>query len=130
GTLEYEITSNIPKPIPEQPTAISDAGIAPSSDAVYYALNDGVVRVSFQGSPKGEASFKIGERGPFKLLERNPMDFPGFTLPTQTLRLAGRYEGSYTLQAGDAFDAQSITVTLKGTDGQTVTKTGAGEAHG
>jgi N-acetylmuramoyl-L-alanine amidase len=127
GTLEYEITSNIPKPIPEQPTTISDAGLNPSSDAVYYALNDGVLRVSFQGSPKGEASFNIGERGPFKLLERNPMDFPGFTLPTQTSRLAGRYEGSYTLQAGDAFDAQSITVTLKGTDGQTVTKTAPGK---
>jgi N-acetylmuramoyl-L-alanine amidase len=127
GTLEYEITSNIPKPIPEQPTTIADASIAPSSDAVHYALNDGVVRVSFQGSPKGEASFKIGDRGPFKMLERTVADFPGFTLPVQQARLAGRYEGSYTLQTGDAFDASSITVSLKGTDGQSVTKNAVGK---
>jgi N-acetylmuramoyl-L-alanine amidase len=127
GTLEYEITSAPPQPVPEQPTTIVDASIAPSSDSVHYTLNDNVVRVSFQGSPKGEASFKIGDRGPFKMLERSVADFPGFTLPTQQARLAGRYEGSYSLQAGDAFDASSLSVSLKGTDGQTVTKTAVGK---
>jgi N-acetylmuramoyl-L-alanine amidase len=86
-----------------------------------------VLQVAFQGSPKGEASFKIGERGPFKMLETVAADFPGFSLPGGASALAGQYQGSYTLQPGDTFDAQSVTVSLKGTDGQTVTKVAPGK---
>ncbi len=120
GSLNYEITSNIPKPIPETPTKIDADSVEPYANHVWYTLENGLLEVKFRGSPKGTASFMIGDNGPFKMLERNLADFPGVNPLAAAFELAGNYKGSYILQASDNFDATPVKVSLKGTDGNTV----------
>ncbi len=127
GTLAYEITSNPPKALPETPTTIVATSLVPAADVAFYTLENGMIKVSFKGSPKGAASFMIGNKGPFLMLERDPVNFPGFSPLQLENQTKGLYEGTYVLQPGDAFDANEIKVMLKGTDGNTVTETAKGK---
>jgi N-acetylmuramoyl-L-alanine amidase len=127
GTLTYEITSNPPKALPETPTAIVAASLVPAADVAFYTVENGAIKVSFKGSPKGAASFMIGSKGPFLMLERDPVNFPGFSPLQLENQTRGLYEGTYLLQPGDAFEANEIKVMLKGTDGNTVTETAKGK---
>jgi hypothetical protein len=40
------------------------------------SLQSRTVRITFRGSPGGSATFRLGERGPFPMLERKAEDFP------------------------------------------------------
>lgn len=118
SALVYEITSNPAKVMPETPTKIDPDTVEPYADSTWYTLENGVIQMYFVGSPKGTASFMIGDKGPFPMLERSAAAFPGVQ---NALEMQGVYEGSYTLQAGDKFDAAAINLSLKGIDGNTVT---------
>ncbi len=127
GSLSYEITSNLPKPLAETPTAIDVDSVEPYANHVWYTLENGLLEVKFRGSPKGTASFMIGDKGPFKMLERTAADFIGYNPVQAALELPGMYEGSYVLQPNDSFDAAPVKVSLKGTDGNTVNLTTDGK---
>jgi N-acetylmuramoyl-L-alanine amidase len=127
GALTYEITSNPPKALPETPTTIVAASLVPAADVAFYTFENGMIKVSFKGSPKGAANFTIGSKGPFLMLERDPVNFPGFSPLQLDQQTRGLYEGTYVLQPGDAFDANEIKVMLKGVDGNTVTESAKGK---
>jgi N-acetylmuramoyl-L-alanine amidase len=124
ATQEFKVTSSPASSLPSAPTKIVADSIDPYNETVFYSNLGQNITVAFVGSPGGEASFKLGDKGPFKMLERKPQDFAGVGDPASEgakLATAGRYEGSYQLQPGDSFNSSPITITLKGTDGSTVT---------
>jgi N-acetylmuramoyl-L-alanine amidase len=127
GKLEYTIISTPRVPLTETPTKIVADSITPFANEAYFTLNNDIIQVSFQGSPGGTASLKIGDKGPFKMLERNSEFFLGFKTPAEQQALKGQYEGSYVLQAGDNFDAAPVTISLTGKDGTTLTAVGEGK---
>ena len=121
---EIKVTSSPDVPLPSAPTKIVEDSIDPYNETVFYSNLGQMVTVDFVGSPGGEASFKLGDKGPFKMLERKPQDFLGVGDPASEgakRATAGHYEGSYQLQPGDAFSSSVIAISLKGTDGTTVT---------
>ena len=121
---EIKVTSSPDVPPPSAPTKIVEDSIDPYNETVFYSNLGQTVTVDFVGSPGGEASFKLGDKGPFKMLERKPQDFLGVGDPASEgakRATAGHYEGSYQLQPGDAFSSSVIAISLKGTDGTTVT---------
>ena len=121
---EIKVTSSPDVPPPSAPTKIVEDSIDPYNETVFYSNLGQTVTVDFVGSPGGEASFKLGDKGPFKMLERKPQDFLGVGDPASEgakRATAGHYEGSYQLQPGDAFSSSVIAISLKGTDGTTLT---------
>ncbi len=127
GKLEYTIVSSPAVPLLETPTKIIADSVTPWANAAYYTLNNDIIQVSFQGAPAGTASFKIGDKGPFKMLERSSEFFLGFKIPAEQQALKGQYEGSYVLQPGDGFEAAPVTISLTGKDATTVTAVGEGK---
>jgi N-acetylmuramoyl-L-alanine amidase len=127
GKLEYTVISSPRVPLGETPTKIVTDSITPFANAAYFALNNDIIQISFQGSPAGTASFKIGDKGPFKLLERSSEFFLGFKTPAEQQALKGQYEGSYVLQAGDNFENAPVTISLTGKDGVTVNAVSEGK---
>ena len=124
ATQEIKVTSSPDVPLASAPTKIVEDSIDPYNETVFYSNLGQTVTVDFVGSPGGEASFKLGDKGPFKMLERKPQDFLGVSDPASEgakRATAGHYEGSYQLQPGDAFSSSVIAISLKGTDGTTVT---------
>jgi N-acetylmuramoyl-L-alanine amidase len=127
---ELKVTSSPDAPLPAAPTKIVEGSIEPATDSVYYVSTGQVIRVRFNGAPGGQASFKLGDKGPFKMLERNPADFVGAGDPKSEAALkatAGIYEGTYSVQSGDLLEAAAITVSLTGTDKQVVTVAAKGK---
>ena len=129
-STELKITSSPPIALPETPTQIVKDSVSPSSDALYYGANGQAVQISFQGAANGQASFRIGGKGPFPMLERKAENFPG-TLDPETHKplltaLVGRYESTYLLQPFETLDKAEIVVSLLGKDGQTVTSSAPG----
>jgi N-acetylmuramoyl-L-alanine amidase len=120
------ITSQVARALPATPTAIVESSISPRENIKVYDESAGAslrtLTVSFEGSPGGEASFKVGERGPFPMPELQAGDFPG-----ERLWRPGRYEGALVLRAGDAFENAPISISLRGVDGQVVTATARGK---
>ena len=131
SSTELKVTSSPPVALPETPTVIVKNSVSPSSDAIYYGAAGQAVQISFQGAAGGQASFKIGGKGPFPLLERKAENFPG-TLDPETHKplesaLGGRYESTYLLQPFETLDKAEITVSLLGKDGKTVSETAPGK---
>jgi|GEM_PF-1609689 len=131
SSTELKVTSSPPTALPETPTIIVKDSVSPSSDALYYGATGQTVQVSFQGAANGQASFKIGGKGPFPLLERKAENFPGLLDPEThkplESALVGRYESTYLLQPGESLDKAEITVSLLGKDGKTVSETASGK---
>ena len=125
GSRTLKVTSAPPTALPARPTAILADSLTPTTARSLYTLPPTLeartVTVSFRGSPGGQASYRLGSRGPFPMVERAPADHPG-----SAPGLPGVYEGSYVLQPGDRFEAAPVTVRLTGADGQTVTATAKG----
>ena len=117
------ITSNPARVLPAQPSVIVAGSVTPSTDIKVFDAGAGrrTIEVAFEGSPGGEASFKIGERGSFPMPELKAEDFPG----SRDFR-PGRYQGALTLRADDALENAEISVSLTGTDKRTVRATAAG----
>ncbi len=136
SSTELKVTSSPPTALPETPTVIVKGSVLPSSDALYYGATGQAVQISFQGAANGQASFKIGGKGPFPMLERKAENFPD-TLDPETHKplesaLAGRYESTYLLQPGllqpgESLDKAEVVVSLLGKDGKTVTETAPGK---
>ncbi len=126
---ELKITSSPTQSLPQTPTVIRE--VSPTNSVVFYGANAQLVQVSFSGAAGGQASFGIGKKGPFKMLEKQAENFPSLINPEthQPLNnsLDGRYEGSYVVQPNDVFSNAEITVSLKGKDGKTVTASAAGK---
>jgi N-acetylmuramoyl-L-alanine amidase len=119
---EFRIMSQPPQTLPVTPTTIVENSVKPDADLKLYdlggSLESRTITVAFEGSPGGTASFKIGGRGPFAMLETKAENFPGSTNIT-----GGRYEGSLVLSLADHFEDAPISVVLSGVDGQTATAT-------
>jgi len=131
ASTELKVTSSSPAALPETPTVIVKDSVSPSSDALYYGASGQAVQISFQGATGGQASFKIGGKGPFPMLERKAENFPG-TLDPETHKplesaLAGRYESSYLLQPFETLNKAEIVVSLLGKDGKTLSETAPGK---
>ena len=125
-TLEYKVTSAPSAPLAATPTKINEDSIEPYDTMIYDVPDGQVVTVIFDGSPGGQASFTVGGKGPFKMLERAPENFVGLgdpKSPSAIAATAGHYEGSYLVRNSDAFDNAAIEISLTGKDGQTVKAT-------
>lgn len=123
---EFRVTSKLPAPLPATPTAIVEGSVTPAADLKLYDLGGSLasrtLNVSFRGSPGAAASFTVGGRGPYPMLERAAQDFPGSAaLP------GGTYEGSLVLQGTDALRDAPVVVTLRGADGTSLSATAGGK---
>jgi N-acetylmuramoyl-L-alanine amidase len=107
ATLEYRVTSKLPVTPETGPTQIVEGSLLPSEDSVFYVPEGQMVYVRMRGSPGGEASFTVGDKGPFALFERKKENFSGKVA-------AGLYEGFYLVQPTDQFEGAAIQVQLKG----------------
>ncbi|MBB6097839.1 N-acetylmuramoyl-L-alanine amidase [Deinobacterium chartae] len=127
---ELRVVSQPVLPLPETPTAIVAGSVQPAENRRVHDSQGATVQVSFRGSPGGRASFTVGGRGPYPMLERNPENFPGSVDPQDPAaarrRTAGIYEGSLVLAPGERLEESAVTVSLTGRDGRTVTQTAAG----
>ncbi|KQR41112.1 N-acetylmuramoyl-L-alanine amidase [Deinococcus sp. Leaf326] len=100
------------------PTALSGAaqivpgGALPTADRVAYLLPQTpearAVPLAFSGTPGAQASFRVGDLGPFPMAETAP----------------GRYEGTFLLP--ERLAAAPVTYTLTAPDGSTATASSAG----
>jgi N-acetylmuramoyl-L-alanine amidase len=100
------------------PTALSGAaqivpgGALPTADRVAYLLPQTpearAVPLAFSGTPGAQASFRVGDLGPFPMAETAP----------------GRYEGTFLLP--ERLAAAPVTYTLTAPDGSTAAASSAG----
>ncbi len=131
ATTEVKVTSSPAAALPETPTVIVKDSLEPYNEVNYYGASGQAVQVSFQGAPGGQASFKIGDKGPYAMLERKAADFPGLLEPGGQKPLlsaiSGIYEGGYLLQPGESLKGAGVVVSLTGQDGKTVSETAPGK---
>ena len=123
---EFRVTSAKPQPLPAVPTSIAAGSIKPDGDFKLHDLGAGLssrtLSIAFAGSPGSTASFRVGERGPFPMLESGPLE-----ADNSVKSASGKYAGSFVINPGDQFTDAPITVTLRGADGQTATATAPGK---
>lgn len=109
---EWRVTSQ-PRAVLSGPTQIVAASAFPAADRVAYLqpanLEMRAVPVGFTGTPGGQASFKVGDLGPFPMSEVQP----------------GEYAGSFLLP--ERLAAAPVNFTLTGKDGQAVTAQSPGK---
>ena len=123
---EFRIVSSVVSPLPGTPTTIIVDSVRPNAD--WKAFGSGgnlaaqTVNVSFRGSPDGNASFMVGNRGPLAMTERKAEDFAGAKNVA-----VGTYEGSFVVDANDQLDDAPIVVSLTGSDGKTETQSATGK---
>lgn len=130
GRREYRVTSSPPSAPPSAPTQIVEGSVEPAEDGIFYSPAGQTIFVRMRGSRGGEASFKVGDKGPFPMVERKPEDYPGLGDPggpSAVLATAGVYEGFYQVTPEDRFEGATIQVGLEGADGNTVTADAPGE---
>lgn len=111
-TRELKITSAPDAPL-SGPVQIVASSILPAADRVAYLqpanLEMRGVPVGFSGTPGGKATFKVGDLGPFPMVEVKP----------------GQYAGTFLLPAQLA--AAPVSFTLTGADSQTATAQSKGK---
>lgn len=101
--------------VPDTPTLIRPESLYPSSDAAL--LPGDVLRVSFQGSPGGKATFAVGRGETIPMQEVDPASTGG---------MRGIYTGEYSPGPG-VQTSEVITFTLLGKDGAGVKATAPGK---
>ncbi|WP_221089051.1 N-acetylmuramoyl-L-alanine amidase [Deinococcus aquaedulcis] len=109
------VTRTVPASLPAVPTAIARASVQPAQPTEFWdpagdTPAERRVPVRFQGSPGGQATFRVAG-GPAQPLTEGP---------------AGVYSGAYTLPTGAVLRAAPVTVSLRGRDGRTVSATAPG----
>ena len=119
---EFRIVSEVAAPLSATPTTIAADSVKPGADWKLFSsggsLASRTVNVSFRGSPRGSATFMVGNRGPLAMSERKAEDFPGAKNVA-----SGTYEGSFVVDVNDQLDNAPVVVSLTGSDGVTVTQT-------
>ena len=108
------VTRTVAAPLPARPTAIRPGSLNPAGRLEFWDLaGDAAERqfeVSFEGSPGGRASFRVGGGNPQAMYEPSP----------------GNYRATVLLSPGSVFDQAPVTVSLTGKDGKTVTAAAPG----
>lgn len=111
STLERRVTSAPPAPLTGAAQIVA-ASVLPAADRTAYLPPQNLemrgVPVAFAGTPGGKASFKVGDLGPFPMVESG----------------AGQYEGTFLLPAQLA--AAPVLFTLTGADGSSASATSKG----
>ncbi|THF89072.1 N-acetylmuramoyl-L-alanine amidase [Deinococcus sp. KSM4-11] len=115
GTGTLRVTRPAPRVWPARPTAIDAGSVTPRLSRTYWdAANDlpdeRTIRVSFQGSPGGRATYRLAGSPPVPMTEG----------PT------GTYAAVYTLPSTARVLDAAVVVSLRGRDGKTVTATAPG----
>lgn len=107
------------KSLPAYPLQITNTN--PSNNNVYRAGD--TVDVKFKGSPGHNASFKIGNQGPFPMTETPAhlnnvkMYVLGSIYGRNTNAIEGIYTGSYKISKHDHFQQSPISIALKDSKG-------------
>lgn len=115
GSAVVRVTRTVPAPLPAAPTAIRPGSVAPSGRVEFWDLAgdspaERTVRVAFEGSPGGRASFRVAG-GPPQPMSEGP---------------SGTYSAAWTVPVEARFDQAAVVVTLTGRGGQTVQATAPG----
>ncbi|WP_216320533.1 N-acetylmuramoyl-L-alanine amidase family protein [Deinococcus aestuarii] len=109
---ELRVTSTPPQVLTGAAQIVA-AGLLPAGDRVAYVQPPGLegraVPVAFTGTAGGQASFRVGDLGPFPMTETAP----------------GRYEGTFLLPGRLA--AAPVVFTLTAGDGSAATATSPGK---
>lgn len=109
---ELRVTSAPPQVLTGAAQIVA-ASVLPAADRVAYVqpqnLELRAVPVAFTGTAGGAASFRVGDLGPFALVERAP----------------GRYEGTFLLP--ERLAAAPVALTLTAPDGTTATASSPGK---
>ena len=109
------VTRTVTAPLPARPTALRPGSLTPAGRMEFWdpagdSPAERQLEVSFEGSPGGRASFRVGGGAPQAMREVRP----------------GRYSATWVLPLGSVFDQASVTVSLTGQDGKTVSQAAPG----
>ncbi|UBV41894.1 N-acetylmuramoyl-L-alanine amidase [Deinococcus taeanensis] len=110
GTRTLRVTRTVTRPLPATPTAISRSSVQPTQPLEFWdpagdTLPERQVPVRFQGAPGGRAYYRVAD-GPALPMTEGP---------------AGTYAATYAVPPTGRLAGATLTVSLTGRDGRTVT---------
>ena len=115
GRAVVRVTRMVPSPLPAAPTAIRAGSVQPRAPLEFWDLEgdspaERTLRVAFEGSPGGRATFRVAG-GPPQPMSEGP---------------SGTYSAGWTVPTHARLNEAAVVVTLSGRDGQSVQATAPG----